>query len=187
MNGNCHCMFGAAVGTAIAININKVAESFPNIHATSEFSTLFILGGILGGVLPDIDNPVSHVGRLTAPISNFIAAIGNLAGRGYVKHRGIMHDPLIYIAGLIVSYLYFPPLVCLLVGCLSHIYLDLFNPSGVPFAFGIRRWRLGTITSGSHASKILTWVHVLFIIVVSFAFKVGVFQGLYRVTYISFP
>lgn len=132
---------------------------------------LFVLGGLVGGVFPDIDNPTSYIGKLTVPISTGIGKVGAAFGKKDQRHRGIFHDAALYIAGLILSYLYLPSLVGFFVGCLSHIFLDLFNPSGVPLLFGVKHLRLGTIASGSKASVIFTWVNVALVLAAGVAFQ----------------
>lgn len=164
MNGNCHFVYGAAVGTTGAMTLEILHQYLPNISVTPETATLFVLGGLIGGIFPDIDNPTSYVGKLTVPVSTWIGKVGELFGKTKERHRGVFHDPAIYIAGLILSYLYFTPMVGFFLGCLSHIYLDLFNPSGVPFLFGIKHLHLGKIPSGSKASIIFTWVNVALIL-----------------------
>jgi membrane-bound metal-dependent hydrolase YbcI (DUF457 family) len=52
-----------------------------------------------------------------------------------------------------------PSLLGFFVGCLSHLFLDMFNPKGIPFFF-IKRIRLGKIESGDVKSIIFTWVCV---------------------------
>lgn len=174
MNGNCHFVFGAAVGTALSLNLDYISTALPNISDTPETITLFILGGLIGGILPDIDNPSSYVGKLTVPVSMMFASMGKVTGKTGKNHRGIMHDPIVYIAGLILSYLYCTPLVGLFIGCLSHLILDLFNPSGIPFLFGAAQLHLGKIPSGSKSSVAFTWVSVGLVLVLSIAAKLGV-------------
>lgn len=171
MNGNCHFVFGAAVGTSVMLNTSYIAELLPNIIISPETSTLFILGGLLGGIFPDIDNPISYVGKLTAPVSTVIGKIGAIMGKSGKNHRGILHDPAVYIAGLVLAYLYFTPLVGFFIGCLSHTFLDLFNPSGVPFLFGAFRLRLAKIPSGSAAGIIFTWVSVALVLFMGIGIK----------------
>lgn len=178
MNGNCHFVFGAALGTALAINLDSIATVLPNITNTPETCTLLVLGGLVGGIFPDIDNPVSYVGKLTAPVSTAIGGVYKAFGKTGKNHRGILHDPLVYIAGLILSYLYCTPLVGLFVGCLSHLFLDVFNPSGVPFLLGAWHLHLGRIPSGSKQSVVFTWIIVVLTIAVAVTFKLGVFQQL---------
>lgn len=159
MNGNCHFVFGATVGSMIALNIDSISNILPNIANTQETVVLFVMGGVLGGILPDIDNPSSHIGQLSIPISSIIGKINDLLGKKGANHRGILHDPTIYIIGLILSYMFCPALLGLFVGCLSHIFLDLFNPKGVPCLI-FKRISLANIKSGSNASIIFTWICV---------------------------
>lgn len=166
MNGNCHFVFGAAVGTALAFNTDVINSVLPNIANTPETATLFVLGGLLGGIFPDIDNPTSYMGKLSSPVSRWIGRVSALFGKEGAHHRGIFHDGDIYILGLILSYFYFPPLIGFFVGCLSHTYLDLFNPAGIPFLFGLKHFHLGNIESGSKASIIFTWLNVGLVAVV---------------------
>lgn len=171
MNGNCHFIFGASVGIAAAMNTGLLCSYLPNLTDTQETATLLILGGLVGGIFPDIDSPNSYFGKLTAPISKYIGNIGKAFGKSEERHRGIFHDGAIYLAGLILSYLYMSSLIGFFLGCLSHIYLDLFNPSGVPFLFGVKRLRLGTIYSGSKASIIFTWISTALCLALGIATK----------------
>lgn len=160
MNGNCHFIYGAAVGSMVALNLDTVSTFLPNISSSPETATLFVLGGLIGGIFPDIDNPSSHIGQLSAPVSTIIGKINDLLGKVGSNHRGILHDPTVYIIGFILSYLFFSPLTGFFVGCLSHIFLDMFNPKGVPFLF-IHRIRLGKFNSGDTGSIIFTWICVI--------------------------
>lgn len=163
MNGNCHFIFGASVGSVAVINLTAISTVMPNISATPETATLFVLGGILGGIFPDIDNPGSYMGRLSAPVSTVIGAIGSKTGKSGYNHRGILHDPTVYLLGLVLSYMYFAPLIGFFIGCLSHLFLDMFNPKGIPFLL-FQRISLGKFKSGSISSVVFTWVCVVFTI-----------------------
>lgn len=173
MNGNCHFMYGATIGTALVMNMDKVSEFLPCLSPSVETATLFILGGLIGGIFPDIDNPVSYVGKLTVPVSKLFGFCGKLTGKTGKNHRGIMHDPIIYLIGLYLCYFHFTPLVGFFIGCLSHLFLDMFNPSGIPFLFGIKHIRLMKIPSGSRESVIFTWLNVVLVLVIGFAVKMG--------------
>ena len=168
MNGNCHFIFGASVGTAIAMNLDTIAVSMPNITNSPEMATLFVLGGLVGGIFPDIDNPVSYMGKLTVPISTWIGALGELFGKTGAMHRGILHDFFIYIILLTGAYFLCPSLCGFFMGCMSHLFLDMFNPRGVPFLFGAVHLRLGKIKSGSTASVIFTWLCVILTLTAGF-------------------
>jgi len=172
LNGTCHLAFGTAVGTAVVVNLNFVNQYFPNIPLTAEMGTLLVLGSIVGSLLPDVDNPTSYVGKLCYPISFVIGKIYKLQGKEEWQHRGILHDGAVYLAGLILSYFYFSPLVGLFLGCLTHIFLDMFNPAGVPFLLGVRRIKLGKFKSGEKGSKIFTAVCISVVLLAGTVCKV---------------
>ena len=169
MNGNCHFIYGAAVGSALAINLDKIS-SITSINNSPETATLFILGGLVGGIFPDIDNPNSYMGHLSAPISTIIGEINEKLGKVGSNHRGILHDPIVYLVGLVLSYFFFSPLIGLFIGCLSHIFLDMFNPKGVPCLF-VHRIRLGNFNSGDFSSVLFTWVCVILCIGIGISIK----------------
>jgi membrane-bound metal-dependent hydrolase YbcI (DUF457 family) len=173
MNGNCHFVFGAAVGTALTLNMGLLSSALTNITPTPETATLLVLGGIMGGIFPDIDNPVSYMGKMTVPLSTGLGMIGKAMGKAGKNHRGVLHDPLTYLVGLFLCYQYFIPLVGFFVGCLSHLFLDMFNPSGIPFLLGVKRLRIGKIVSGSKESIIFTWVCVGVVLVAGIALSLG--------------
>lgn len=170
MNGNCHFITGAAVGTAIAINLDKISIILPHITYTPETATLFVLGGLIGGIFPDIDNPSSYMGKLSAPVSTIIGFINEKLGKVGANHRGILHDPLIYLIGLLLSYFFLPALVGFFIGCLSHLFLDMFNPKGIPF-FLIKKVRIAKVKSGSTESIIITWVNIVLCLAISLVIK----------------
>ena len=165
MNGTCHLAFGTAVGTALALNLGAITPLLPNITNSKEMGTLLILGGIVGSLLPDIDNPSSYVGKLCAPVSRIFGKVHKLKGKEEWQHRGIMHDGAIYLAGLILSYFYFTPLIGLFLGCLSHLFLDMFNPAGISFMFSVKHLRLGKIKSGEKGAVIFTALCTAFVLI----------------------
>ncbi len=168
MNGNCHFIFGASLGTAFAMNTDKLETILPRLTDSPETATLFVLGGLIGGIFPDIDNPTSHIGKLTVPVSSVIGKFGEIAGKTGPMHRGILHDPVVYITGLILSYMVCPSLVGLFLGCISHLYLDMFTPAGIPLLFGTSHIRLAKIKSGSQQSVVFTWLNVAFVLLIGF-------------------
>lgn len=172
MNGNCHLLFGTSVSIASAVNLPLIAEYLPNIQATPEMTALIVLGGIVGCLLPDMDNPSSYVGKLCVPISRWIGNIHKLQGKADWQHRGILHDGAIYLGGLLFSYFCFTPLLGLFLGGVTHCLLDMFNPSGIPFLFGIKRLRLGKIASGSSEAVMFTTVCTLAVIAAGVAGKI---------------
>lgn len=172
MNGNCHFMFGTAAGLAIAFNLNSIAEYLPEITDTPEMRTLFVLGGMIGGILPDIDCPNSYIGKMAVPVSTLIGAVQKKSGKSEYKHRGLFHDPAVYLAALYLSYNNYPALMGLFTGCLTHILLDLFNPAGVPFLFGVKHLRIANFKSGSRESIIFTWISTAIVLITGFAIRI---------------
>lgn len=165
-------MFGTAVGVCAAVNLDLINQILPNITASGETATLFVLGGIVGSVLPDIDNPVSYVGKLCSHISEIIGKIHTLQGKEEWRHRGVMHDAAIYLVGLILCYFYFSPLVGFFLGCLTHIFLDMFNPAGVPLLFGVKKLRFAKIKSGDTKSTVVAVVFTIITIALGVGLKV---------------
>ncbi len=171
MNGNCHFVFATATGSAIAMNLDKITTLGFNFDTSSAGITLIIMGSLIGGIFPDIDNPDSSMGHLSRPLSTIIGKIGKFTGKTGVNHRGIFHDIAIYIAGLILSYLYFPPVIGFFIGAISHLMLDSLNPMGVPILFGIRTFRLAKVRSGSKWAIALTWMLTFIVLCCGIFFK----------------
>jgi membrane-bound metal-dependent hydrolase YbcI (DUF457 family) len=67
------------------------------------------------------------------------------------------------------------PLTGLFIGCLTHVFLDMFNPAGVPFMLGTKHLHLGKIYSGSKESVIFTWINV----VLTLCIGIGCFLFIY--------
>lgn len=173
MNGNSHLLFSTTVSTMIALNIDKVNSALPNISVTPETITLIVVGGIVGGVLPDIDNPKSYVGKLTYPLSKWIGDLGKWhdTSKEYKYHRGIMHDLMLWLILLVVSYFFAPPLCAVCIGCLTHIYLDLYNPVGVPVLVSNRSIHIGSINANSKSAITFTRLNVIIALIVGLYIK----------------
>lgn len=167
MNGNCHFVFGASCTTALALNIesiNKFIVNSPikfantNIEFGATLVASFIMGGLIGSIFPDIDSPNSYMGKLSAPLSTIIGKISKWLGKSGYRHRGVFHDVSLYIIGLVLSYYFAPYMIGFFVGALSHLFLDMFNPVGVPCFIARRGFvRLGKIESGSKLSIWFTY------------------------------
>lgn len=164
MNGNCHFVFAGACASMVALNLDKLTGLGLNIENNSTTITLLVMGGLMGGIFPDIDNPRSSMGFLTKPVSTILGKISELTGKTGVNHRGIFHDFTLYVAGLVLCYLYFPPLLGFFLGGISHLFLDAFNPSGVPLFFGIRTLRLGKIYANSKGAVAFTWLMTMLVL-----------------------
>ena len=115
--------------------------------------------GAVGALLPDIDHTGSRISRsliFTHLLSVLLSAL--------TEHRGIIHTPLFVLvftaaavvlsAGLNHALLYSAVLG---VGMLSHLVLDTLNPSGIMWAWPIRRehYSLANIRTDSLAEYLV--------------------------------
>lgn len=127
-----------------------------------------IAGIFIGSLFPDFDSSGSTIGRRF-----------HVPG---LKHRGISHTPLLgfAIAILIYAVFYFFKISCcpemntagmnfavwFFVGYLSHLFLDMLTPMGVPFFYPLykRRVHLAKIPTNSlieHLIFIGLWVVII--------------------------
>lgn len=93
----------------------------------------------IGCLLPDIDMPDSKAGKKIKPISKFI--------NKKVGHRTLTHSIFFITVLFFSSNIAFGMNIFttgLMVGCVMHIFCDLFTPSGVPLTYPIsnKRYRL---------------------------------------------
>ncbi len=147
MNGNCHFIFGASVGALSSVLLQTDPTQTALLMSTC----------LIGSIFPDIDNPNSNFGQLTKPVSTLIGKIQKLEGKKAYQHRGILHSLALYSCLLVASYIFFPFMTGFFIGALSHLFLDMFNPSGVP-VFLFRRMRLAKIPSSNEKICLLTTV-----------------------------
>lgn len=170
MNGNCHFIFGTSIGVSIAINLSTINQYVPQIANTPEMGCLFVMGGIMGGIFPDIDAPQSYMGKLSYPVSRYIYKFSKFFGNRGKYHRGLLHDPFLYLLCIGFAYFYYPSLLGFFIGCLSHTYLDMFNPVGIPFMFGLKHLKAGKIKSASKECLLFTWFNSAGVIAVGLIF-----------------
>jgi len=100
----------------------------------------------LGSTLPDLDSPMSSIGRLLFPLSIPLNA--------QFGHRGLIHSFILWTALLAVSVLAGSKFAAwVFIGAISHVFLDCYNVSGVkafaPFSEKVvvifkRDWRIVT-------------------------------------------
>ncbi len=156
MNGNCHLALGIASG----ISAGLITSSNP------EQMVLLISAAMIGSLFPDIDNPKSHVGKLTKPVSLCVGRVSAFFGCTKENHRGVFHDLGFFLVGLFLCFFYFKPLVGFFIGGVSHLILDAFNASGVPVFIVMKRFHLGKIDGNSKSAKIITLICVIIVLVI---------------------
>ena len=114
-------------------------------------ATMIATCGIMA-LFPDIDKPSSTIGRRVP----FFSIPASIAG-----HRTIFHAPTPYIALYLFLLFHFPS--CFywatagLLGILSHLFLDMLNPAGIPllFPFTTKRYRIAGFRSGGFADWVV--------------------------------
>ncbi|HVU13534.1 MAG TPA: metal-dependent hydrolase [Phototrophicaceae bacterium] len=120
----------AAVGAALGVTLSVVTPHYTPL-------TLALVAGF-AALLPDIDQPVSIIGR-RAHVAR------------YMHHRGITHSG---IAWMVISFaslilLPLPVAVAIFVGYGSHLFLDSLNSTGIPLWYpNKRKFRLAKIKVG---------------------------------------
>ena len=86
-----------------------------------------------GSLIPDLDTKTSKAGHAAAPASATISF--------FFGHRTVLHGPLLYIALYILAVQSAPIIqpfaFSFLLGILSHIWLDMLNPRGVPLLYPV--------------------------------------------------
>lgn len=117
----------------------------------TDVKTAAVSAGVAGvaALLPDIDSPDSKIGRLVPVIPRLFKTV--------VGHRGAMHSA----AGAVIALLLAVALLgwrthvpklhdLILVGYLSHLVMDSFNPQGVPWLWPYRKhFGLPLVQTGS--------------------------------------
>lgn len=118
---------------------------------------IWVAGCAFGSLLPDIDHKSSTLGQKVKPVSSVIGAVAG--------HRNFFHWFLPYLILAVVLHFAAPQAdnitFAVLLGVLSHLFLDALNPSGVPLLPG-HRVHLLRIHTGSGVDKALGGLLYLF-------------------------
>lgn len=112
---------------------------FVLLDFTLEESVIYFICILIGSLLPDIDHPKSKFGKKIKPLSKFLY--------NKVGHRTLTHSIFI------ITVIYFSYNIAfgmdvvstgLMIGCVMHIFFDMFTVSGVPLAYPIsnKRYKL---------------------------------------------
>ena len=108
-----HVTFGVVVGASVSA-----------CFMPKSMIPIVIIEAFTGSMLPDIDQPESTIGKIFFPFSWIIyKAFG---------HRRLIHDIMVWIPLAILLSFYFPALVGISIGYLSHLFLDSFTIDGTP-------------------------------------------------------
>lgn len=138
--------------------IGGISAGLITLSLVGNFSIETVLiattAGIVGSLVPDIDEPNSIVGKKVKLLSRPVKAI--------FGHRGIIHTP-IFLLGLayLLSFLraYIPgeyewmfnlAFWCFIAGYVSHLLLDMFTPQGIMLFFPLSSLRVRIIGIGDY-------------------------------------
>ena len=143
MKGFTHLAGGALAGLCIskAVCPDQLME------------TALVVGSCAAGsLLPDIDVGTSKLGNKFPALSYTLQFI--------FGHRGIFHSLLLWAIPIYNLYVAFPQFrlytLCCGGGILTHLFLDMLNPSGVPLMWPHNyRFRIAGFHSGGLADWIL--------------------------------
>lgn len=151
MNYQAHRIAGICTATVVSTLIYQ-----ESIGETGTYIAigLAIVGGSMGGLLPDIDHPTSKIGKRIPPISKLINVL--------FGHRGFTHSILaiilfayflFFITSIIPDVLlgfYIPFALGLIVGYASHLVLDMTTVSGIPLLYPVvnKSYRIAKLRSG---------------------------------------
>lgn len=151
MMGKTHMMWGAFC----AFVYIKYFQPFATDPMQNLIVFLFI---IFGSILPDVDHPDSKLGRYVKPIGFLF------------EHRGFFHSIFAIIMWYFLFSLIFSKVyaVALIVGYVTHLFIDAFNRYGVsPFAPIFKLKIKGPIMTNGTTEKVIYWVllilNVLFV------------------------
>lgn len=162
LTGKTHVAAGMLIGGVVALY--KL-----NFDPFSMETAICIVGGAIGGLLPDIDHPRSRIANC-----NVATKAAAVATRAVAGHRGIVHTPFFLLcAALICQTIYMryemqEPVVALVGGVLcgyaTHIILDSFNKAGIMwlYPFSSSRFHLATVPTGGVIDRLLG---ILFLVI----------------------
>jgi inner membrane protein len=125
MKGTTHIVAGAVTGSIIAKSLNLPIED----------TVLLASASAIGSLIPDIDKKNSTIAKPFFFISYPI--------RKTFGHRTLTHSLFPYlIAFLLINYLDIAYSIYwngVILGALSHIFLDMLNPTGVALFYPVKK------------------------------------------------
>ena len=162
MVGKTHLAVGLATGIGACI-----AGNLPPLTGV-----MVIAECGLGSLLPDIDQRNSIISKKVKPVGAVVSAVAG--------HRTIFHDPLLYLVLGLAAWktipAYMSHVISLLIGVVTHLFLDALNPTGIP----ILGFRLHLCNIHTGSSKDL-FLGTMFRFIARFGLIFWAFRYLYQV------
>ena len=159
--------------------LSVVVISQPTMKMSLTTALVAVLANQLGGIAPDIDQPIAPFWR-NLPIGGFV---GRVIGKMLGGHRFITHSIVglvLFGFGIRALLLFFEPLMpavdanfvwwAFMIGMLSHLVMDTLTKEGVPWLlpipikFGFPPIRSMRITTGKLGEGIIFVVLLIFVI-----------------------
>ncbi len=122
------------------------------LHSSAPLVIPVVVFSAIGSLFPDIDTQTSKFGSKVKPLSFLI--------NKSFGHRTLFHSPFLYLLLGFLLISYFPQgwiyAMAFLLGSFSHLFLDLFNPMGIPLLYPYpRNYHLARIQCGGKGDSVL--------------------------------
>ena len=167
MKGNTHLFFGISTSSMLVLTLI--------MNGKTNFSPFFLISGsAIGSLLPDIDLPLSKIGRKFSVTSQLINKLFN--------HRLYVHDLLFFTIFFSILCKYNPLLFGLGFGYIGHLILDGFTIKGITFGYIFNKKSIHFLPkklrfkSDSDISTIFTFY--IFIIIFIINYYINLFNGI---------
>lgn len=168
MLGKTHFIMGLTGGMVISLASPMTLEN----------KMVFETCCMVGSLIPDIDLPVSTMGRLCKPLSTLFNKVAGHRGKDKYQNyvggplQGIFHSPFLWIvlSGIIMHFTKSAPIALgFLVGCIMHLLQDFMTISGIPLLYPFKRknYHLLKMKSGSFLEYPVTFCLVALVFAAS--------------------
>ena len=181
MNRPVHIATGISLYAIVAV----AQKENINIGGVEIYSTVGVLGTLIGSIAPDWDLKSMHFTRGKKGIARGVAKLKTKAVNSVTGgHRGITHTLLIPAIVTYVEYLLIPLTLSIpilfnigysvlfgaIVGYLLHLYADLYNGKGVPILWPIIKKKISIADLPSEG--IVPWIWLILHVVALIGFYV---------------
>jgi len=158
MQGRTHAL-GGLLASCVALNLAGLK--------LDPGAAMFAVGaGMVGSLLPDIDHPNSAFGRELPVVSESVSF--------FVGHRGALHSFVAALCFGIAVWVVFQRFefsfllaLAFTLGYLSHLFLDMLTPSGVPLFWPLsKKFSVPFVHTGSFLENYVVFPVLLVILLI---------------------